>query len=208
MLTAVVVLGVAVADSAVVSAERSALDRQAAVALSDRLVAADSALTTRSNVLDSATLENLTESKLRTQYGLASDSDVAVSLDGNGLISTGSVDDGVTVDRLVVVRERHERTLTPSFPAGNGVTLPRRTDRVRLSIHPGPNTTISTVRVGKRVVLHDTAGLRGSFTVGVSQFETARLSFDANASLSRGTVTLTYYPVETRKARLEVTVDG
>jgi hypothetical protein len=208
VLTAVTVLGVAVADGAVGSTERPALDRQAAVALSDRLVTAEGPLTVRANVVTASAVADLNETVLRTEYGLAAGTDVRITLDGNELVSSGSVDDGVSIERLVVIRERHVRTLDPSFSAGNSVTLPRRTDRVTLSITPGTNTTVSTVRVGDRVVLHNDSGLYGTFNASVSSLETARLTFESTGPLAQGNVSVTYYPVETRKARLGVTVDG
>jgi hypothetical protein len=208
VLTAVVVLGVAVADGAVVSAERDSLDRQAAVTLSDRLVSADGPLTVRENVVDEAALASFDATTLRERYGLAADTAVRVSLDGRTLALTGDVDEGYSVERLVLVRERSNRSLTPAFAAGDSVTLPRRTDHVRLTVDPPSNTTVRTVRVGERVVLHDDSGLRGTFTISPSRYETATLSFDSNRTLTRGDVRLTYVPVETQKARLEVTVDG
>lgn len=208
VLTAVVVLGVAVADGAVVSAERDSLDRQAAVTLSDRLVSADGPLTVRQNVVDETALASFDETTLRERYGLTSDTAVRISLDGRTLASTGTVDDGYSVERLVLVRERSNRSLTPAFVAGDSVTLPRRTDRIRLTVDPPSNATVRTVRVGERVVLHDDSGLRGTFTISSSRYETATLSFDSNRTLTRGDVRLTYVPVETQKARLEVTVDG
>ena len=208
VLTAVVVLGVTVANGSAVAAERDALDRQAAVALSDRLVSGDGPLTTRPNVIDEAAIERINRTTLRTEYGLPSDSDARITLDGTKVVSTGPVDGGHSLERLVVVRERHNRTLTPAFAAGSSLTLPRRTDRVRLTVQPPSNQTVSTVRVADRVVLHNDSGLRGTFTVRPSRYETATLSFDSATPLSRGTVKLTYYPVETRKARLGVTVDG
>lgn len=208
VLTAVTVLGVAVAESAVVSSERSTLDRQATVALSDRLVSTTGPLAVRANVLNGSAVPNLNETVLRTQYGLASDADAKITLDGETVVSTGDVDDGPTIERLVVLEERRNRTLTPAFGSGNQVTLPRRTDRLQLSIYPPENTTVSGVRVGNRVVLSNESGLRGTFSVSTSRLETVRLSFESTTRLSKGTVSVTYYPVETRKARLGVTVDG
>jgi hypothetical protein len=208
VLTTVVVLGVTVANGALASADRDALDRQAAVTLSDRLVSADGPLTTRQNVIDESALANITETTLRSDYGLANGTNALITLDGTTLVSTGSVDSGRSIERLVVVRERQRRTLTPSFAVANSVTLPRRTDRVRLAIRPGLNRTVSAVRVGDRVVLQNSSGLRGTFTLHPSRYETAAISFESNASLSRGTVRLTYYPIETEKAQLGVTVDG
>lgn len=208
VLTAVTVLGIAVADNAVVSSERSALDRQAAVALSDRLVSTDGPLAVRANVLDASAVAKLNQTSLRAQYGLSADADARITLDGDEIVSTGEVDSDPSIERLVVVEERRNRTITPSFRAGNSVILPRRTDRIQLSIRPSANATVSTVRIGERIVLHNKTGLYGKFVLSVSRLETAEISFESNTSLSSGSVSLTYYPVETRKARLGVSVDG
>jgi len=88
------------------------------------------------------------------------------------------------------------------------VTLPRRTDRADLRLRPPANTTVTTVRANERVVLHDESGLEGRYTVSLSRHRTVDLRFDASGPLSRGNVTVTYYPTETRKATLGVTVDG
>jgi hypothetical protein len=208
VLTAVVVLGVAVADGALVSAERDPVERQATVTLSDRLVSADGPLTVRPNVFEEAELTALNETTLRTAYGLGVDADAEISLDGTTLVSTGDVDGDHSIERLVVVRESHSHTLWPAFLTGRTVTLPRRTNRVRLAIRPASNTTVTTVRTSDRVVLHNDSGLHGTFTVHPSRHRTASLSFDSNGTLSQGDVRLTYYPVETRKAQLEVTVDA
>lgn len=208
VFTGVVVVGVVVADGAVLSADRSALDRQAAVALSDRLVAADAPLTDRANVVNGTAIEEMNGTRLRARYGLAPGADAAVALDDRTVAKTGPVDGGYTVERLVVVREVHRRTLTPSFVAGNRVTLPRRTGRARLAIDPPQNTTVTVVRAGQRVVLANDSGLRGRFSVDLARYRTTEFVFEATDQLSEGNVTITYYPVETRKARLEVTVDG
>lgn len=208
VLTSVCVLGVAVANGALASADRQSLDRQAAAALSERLVDADTALTVRANVLDARSLANLSAGTLRRQYGLPSGTQARISLDGKTVATTGDADGGVTLSRLVLVRERRSRTITPTFAGGNRVTLPRRTARAELAVRPQPNVTVTTVRANGRVVLHNGSGLDGQHTVRVSRRRTVEFRFGATARLSRGAVTVTYYPVETRKARLEVTVDG
>lgn len=208
LLTGVLVLGVAVADGALLDADRTALQRQAAVDLSDRLVTADAPLTERANVLNETAVAGLDARTLRTRYGVTADTDVKVSLDGITLASTGTVDGGTTIARLVVVERTTTRTLTPSFSAHNRVTLPRRTDRATLTIQPGSGTTVTTVRANDRVVLHNDSGLRGTFDVSLSPTRTTQFSFEASALLSAGSVDITYYPAVTEKARLEVTVDG
>lgn len=208
VLTVVTVLGVAVADDALRSADRSALDRQAAVALSDRLVGRAGPLTVRPNVLNGTAVAELNATTLRTRYGVSNDTDVDVTLDGETLAATGDADGGAHVERLVVVERTQRRTLTPAFAGRNTVSLPRRTDRVDLRIRPPGNTTVSTVRADEQVVLHDASGLDGRYTVSLSRHRTVTLAFEAAGPLEEGNVTVVYYPVETRKATLGVSVDG
>lgn len=208
VLTAATVVAVAVADGALAGAERTPLDRQAAVGLSDRLTDERAPVTDRANVFNRSRLSALSASTLRTRYGLAADAAVRVRLDDRTLASDGRLRDGRSVRRLVLVQDRVERSITPAFDAGTAVTLPRRTDRVRLSISPPVNTTVRTVRVNERIVLHNTSGLEGTFTIDVSPYETARIRVAAAGQLSAGAVAIRYYPTRTRKARLVVTVDG
>lgn len=208
VLTGVLVVGVAVANGALVSADRTALERQAAVDLSDRLVGPDAELTERGNVLNATAVASLDGERLHTTYGLSPPAEAAVSLDGETVAATGDVEGGTTVSRIVVVEDRIERTITPAFTGTNGVTLPRRTDAATLAIRPENDTTVTTVRANDRVILHDDGGLDGTVDVALSPYRTVRFEFDADEPLSAGSVEITYYPASTEKARLGVTVDG
>lgn len=208
VLTGVLVVGVAVANGALISADRTALERQAAIDLSDRLVGPDADLTERGNVLNATEAGSLDGEHLRTAYGISPPADAALSLNGETIAATGDVEGGSTVSRLVVVEERTERTITPAFTGANGVTLPRRTDAATLTIRPENDTTVTTVRANDRVILHDDSGLNGTVDVALSPYRTVRFEFDADGPLSAGSVEITYYPASTEKARLGVTVDG
>jgi len=201
-------LGLAVADGAFADAERSPTERRAAVALSERLVAPETALTARANVVNATAAAALTDSRLRARYPVVGDRDVRIRLDGRTLVRSGTPDSGTTIRRVVLVRAEQVRAYEPEFRVGNATTVPRRTDRVRLAVDPPPRTAVRAVRANDRVVLRNSSGLRGNHTVDVSRFETVRLRFAANRSLSAGDVRVTYYPARERKAVLEVTVDG
>lgn len=205
LLTAGLVVGITAADSALLSADRPSLDRQAAVGLSDRLVAAEAPLTDRANVLNGSAVEDLTAADLRTEYGLSSDADVRVRLDDRTLARAGDAAGGTRVERIVLVNRRVTRTLTP---AGPFVTLPRRAPRATLAVRPPANTTVRSVLVDDRVVLHNTTGLRGTFRVPLSTYRTTTLRFVATGRLPPGSVEVTYRPAITRKATLAVTVDA
>jgi hypothetical protein len=208
LVTVGVVGGVVAADAALRGADRPALDRAAAVGLSERLVRAREPLTVRANVLDAAQLSRLTAADLHSRYGLAGDRSVRLRLGNRTLVSTGHPSGGVTVERLVLVERSVTRTVVPAFDRSRIVTLPRRSPTVTLSLRPPPNTTLRAVRANGRVRLHNASGLNGSYELSLSTAETARFRFDAVGPLSNGSVRIRYRPAVTEKARLEVTVDG
>jgi hypothetical protein len=208
LLTGVLVFGVAIADGSLLDADRHALERQAAIDLSDRLLSPTSPLTERDTVVNDSLLASLDAGQLRTRFGLTADTAVAITLDDTTLVSNGSVDSGVSITRLVAVANTSVRTVRPSFRSQNAVTLPRRTDRATVRVRPRPNATVTTVRANERVVLHNDSGLRGTFDISLSPYRMAQLTFEASTRLSADSVTITYYPTTTERARLEVTVDA
>ncbi|MFB6083237.1 MAG: hypothetical protein ABEJ94_03205 [Halorientalis sp.] len=208
VLTTTAGVGMALADGAFASAERDAAERRVAVALSERLVGPAGPLTARANVLNATAVGNLTATRLRTRFPVVGDHAVRVRLGDRTVAATGTPDGGTTIRRIVLVRETQTRSYEPSLAVGNTTTIPRRTDRVRLRLDPPPRTALHTVRANGRVVLHNASGLRGTFTVDLSRFETTELGFAANRSLATGTVRVTYFPARETKAILEVTVDA
>lgn len=205
-LTAVMGVALVVADGAFGGADRDAGERRLANSLSDRLVADDAAVTTRTNVLNATVLDDLDGPGLVEAFPLVDDTNVRVRLDGETVAATGDVSGGTTVRRVVLVEREETVTTTPELDR-NAVTLPRRTDRVTLTVDPPAGTPVTAVRANDRVVAHDPDGLSGTVTVSVSRFETTTLAFDASGSLPTGSVELTYYPTRTTKALLVVTVD-
>lgn len=205
ILTAVTGVSVVVADDALAGADREPAERRLAVGFSERLVSESGPLTDRANVLNRTRVRGLDGARLARLFPAARGHDVRVSLDGETVARTGDATGGTTVRRVVLLQRRTAATVEPPLRTGS-VTLPRRTPRVRLRIDPA-SATVRTVRANGRVVLHDPGGLRGTYTVRVSRFETTRLAFDATGSLGRGDVRVTYYPARTTKAVLEVTAD-
>lgn len=204
LLVLVATLGAALtlADGAFAGADRQPEERRVAVALSERLVAADADHTARANVLDPGRLAG---ADIGSRFPVVGAHDVRVRLDDRTVLARGDAGGGVTVRRVVLVRNTSRAERTPPL-ADNATTLPRRTDRVTLDIDPGPGVT--TVRANDRVVLHDPDGLGGTYRVRTSRYETLRLSFTAAEPLERGDVTVGYRPARTTKATLAVTVDG
>lgn len=205
-LTAVLGVALVVADGAFGGADRDPGERRLATSLSDRLVAADGPLATRANVLNATAVDGFDADRLAAAVPATEGHDVRVRVGGETVAETGDVTGGATVRRVVLVEREETVTTTPDLDR-DAVTLPRRTDRVTMTIDPPSGTRVTTVRANGRVVAHDPDGLSGTLTVPVSRFETTTLAFDANGTLPTGSVELAYYPTRTTKALLVVTVD-
>jgi len=205
-LTAATGLGLALADGAFAGGDREADQRRVAVALSERLVAPDSPLTTRANVLNATAVDRFDGATLRSAFPVVGDRAVRIRVADRTVAQRGTLSDGRTIRRIVLLEERTAVTRSPRFGGENAVTLPRRTPRVRLRIRPPAGTTVRTVRADDRVVLRNASGLEGTFVVRTSRQETVRLRFESNGSLPPGSVELTLFPARTTKAVLEVTV--
>lgn len=208
LLTGGLVVAITAAGSALDSAERPALDRQAAFALSERLVEPGASVTARANVLNESKLSGLTGPALHSQYGVGDDVAARVQVDEQVVASAGTPDDGVTIERVVVVERRQERTIEPALGWSRQLSLPRRTATLRVRIQPPANATVRGLRVDGQTRLWNTSGLRGTFDLPLSRAQAPTLEFDASGSLPRGSVRVHYYPTRTEKARLEVTLDG
>lgn len=209
VVTTVAVVSFGMADRAYLNAERDADQRRVAVALSERFVSPESELTARASVLDADELAGLNATGLRDLFPVTEDNDVQVRLGDRTLVAAGDPTGGTTIRRIVLVETRTAVTTTPTLSSVHpSVTLPRRSPRVEIRLNPPDGTSVTVVRANDRVVLRNASGLDGSFTVGLSRFETTTLTFEADGPLPTGSVGLTNYPAETRKAVLAVTVDA
>lgn len=196
-----------VADGQLSTADSDALERQTAAGVAERLVAADTPATARANVISPGSLSTLSVADLRDRFGLGEEGAVRVTLAGSDYVATGDAAGGTTVERVVLVETRTAESLQPRFAGTRSATLPRRTENVTVDLSGATGATIHTVTANGAVVLHDPAGLSGSYTVDVPRYETATLRFLGPGSLSDGDVDLEYWPAQTRKAVLRVTVD-
>jgi hypothetical protein len=197
VVTTVAALSVTIADSAFTSADRNAAERATADALADRLVAVDSRLTDRRNVLNASRLDAETVAAIAPE-----DVDLRVAIDGETVYERGDPA-GPTARRIALVADPQTVTIDPPLTYGE-TTLPRRSPRATIDI--AGDAGVETVRANDRVVLHDPDGLSGEYDVALSRYETTTLRFDGNPQ--RGDVTVTYYPRRTTKALVEVTVDA
>jgi len=208
VLTLTLFLGLSVATTVLSGADRDATERQAAVGLSDQLVAEEADITTRQNVLISSTIESLNQTVLRDRYGLGDDATVSIRLGGEQLLNPGGSFGGTTVERLVLLESRTGEMVTPDFEDSRVATLPRRSANVTIALAPPAPTTVESVRANGRTILRNESGLRGRFEISVSRLQTTDLWFEAAGPLPTGSVELHYETPETRKATLAVTVDG
>ncbi|WP_135805745.1 DUF7263 family protein [Halorussus marinus] len=209
VVTTVSILGFGMADRAFVAADRDPGERRVAVALSERLVGAETRVTARANVLDADELGALNGSRLRTLFPVADGRDVRLRIGDRTVAIAGDPAGGTTIQRVVLVEEREAATLHPDLSAAEPtVTLPRRSPNATIELSPPAGTTVETVRANDRVVLRNGSGLAGRFDVRLSAFETTTLSFETDGPLPTESLEVTYAPAETRKELLAVTVDG
>ncbi|MFB6311440.1 MAG: hypothetical protein ABEH64_09715 [Salinirussus sp.] len=197
---------VAVADEQLRSQMAPSLERADAAAVADALIQESSPLTRRENVLNEKNLDALDAEALVAQFGLDPTNGARITLEDRVLAERGRAAGGSTINRIVLIERRTQRTLEPPFRAGPVVTLPRRSPNVTLRITPGGNRTVNRVRANNRIILANSTGLSGHYTAAVSRHRTITLRFEGGNSLKRGDVGVTYYPARTRKARLTVTV--
>lgn len=227
LLTSVLGASIAIAESALVSAttQRDAADRHAAATLSERLIS-QSPPAYPAGVIPNR--EALAAAEVETLAPVVSDAAVTIELDGRTLFERGDASGGATVYRGVLVGVSETRQLRANLSETDTVTLPHRTRRITLGVRPGPNTTVHTVRVDGRIVLHNETGLSGSATVNTSARRTTDLAFETAVATNGtnvttpaqpgrrlqpqptvgGSVVVTYTFVDSEPATLAVTVDG
>ncbi|MFC7176293.1 DUF7263 family protein [Halosegnis marinus] len=120
-------LAFALADDAFAGATRDT-DGALAAGVADRLVAERSPLAARANVLDRPALDGTDADRLAAAFPALAGTDFRVRVGGRVVAERGDPTGGATVERVVLVRTRTERTVTPPL-ATTRVTLPRRTPR-------------------------------------------------------------------------------
>jgi hypothetical protein len=207
LLTTGTVTAVALGVDAFHDADRDPVDRRVAESVAERLVAADGPLTRRPGVLDGPAVDSLNLTTLDRVAPAAGGRSIRISLGDQTVLSRGDPAGGTTVRRLVRVARPVERERAIDLATTREVRLGNRTGRVTLEVEPGPNTTVSTIRAGRRVLLHDATGLDGTATVRLPRTDRRTVSVAANENAT-GTVSLRYVRANASEAVLEVTVDA
>ncbi len=206
-LTVALLITVAAAETAFSTADRDAIERQSAVSVSEQLIAEQSDVSARQNVLNESALSDLSATTLSEEYGLESEQDVRVQVDGETIVERGDVTAGTTIERIVSLESQAVETLEPTFADTLSVSLPRRTDAVTLTLDPPPETTIRSIRANNETVLKNEQGLAGTSNLSLSTLSTTTLWFEAAGPMPRGSVEVAYLATETQKSTLTVTVD-
>lgn len=202
VLTAVTGMTVVMAEGAYLSAERDASERGIAVAAADRFVAGDAQHTRRANVLDAAAIERFSPSDLTALAPATTDADVRIRVGDETILERGDPAAGTTVRRIALVAATTTWRGTTTT-AGDGLTVPHRTEVVRLDDVDG---RVHTVRVGDRVVVHDPDGIErsdGAIRVETSRHEPVRVAVDGDG----GSVAVESVREETESVVVAVTVD-
>lgn len=208
VVTSVATGAMLVVDGAFVAADREPVERARTASLAESMIAADSPVTVRRNVLNASRLRVL-DSNILEWFPAANNASLTVRLGDRVLATRGDPTDGTTIRRLVLVSTPTPRSFEPAFTSSDAAfTLPRRAGGMTLTITPPAGTTVRTVRVDGRVVLHSPAGLAGEYDVPLSRFRTATVRFNVTGALTPGSLRVTYTPERTMKAVLVVTVDA
>lgn len=219
LLTSVLGASLAVAESVLVgaTAERDAADRHAASTLAARFVT-DAPASYPPNVVPN---RSVTVASVESLAPVVEDASWRIELGGRTLHEQGDPSGGATVYRSIMVATPQNRTTTVDLATNDTVTLPYRTDSLVLAIDPGPNTTVHTVRVNDRIVLHNETGLSGDVAVLTSRSRATELTFETgnsntttgNASVPSpqtaptGRVGVSYTTIDAEPSTLVVTVD-
>ncbi|AUV80852.1 hypothetical protein C2R22_03565 [Salinigranum rubrum] len=206
LLTSVLGASLAVAESVLVGAttERDPADRHAASTLAARFVD-DAPASYPQNVVPN---RSLTAGSVVSLAPVVENATVRVELGERTLFERGDPSGGATVHRGVLVATPQSRTATVDLATNDTLTLSHRTDRVELVVDPEANTTVRTVRVNDRIVLHNETGVSGEASVATSRFRETELTFEAeNQTTANGTVEVSYTSLAVEPTTLVVTVD-
>jgi hypothetical protein len=161
LLTGVTALGLAMADTAIVGADRTPDERRVAAGTADRLVAADGPLGTRSNVVNESRVDTFDSTTLAEVAPATEEYATEVRLGGDTIAASGDPSGGTTIRRLVSfgmarVRLHNESGLRGTFDIE---LVPYQTTQLRFQaagtladddveiVYETPRTTKTTVAV-------------------------------------------------------------
>ncbi|MES3518487.1 MAG: hypothetical protein PPP58_12575 [Natronomonas sp.] len=193
LLTTVTGIAVVVADGAFVDADRDATERATASGVADRLVAADSPLTDRRNVIRAERMDRIDDV-------VPPDIDARVTVGTEVVYERGAPTDGTTVERVMLLSTSETAVATPQ---NGSTTVPRPAETAVVRIDP--DATVDTVRARDRIVLHDPSGITERNQIPLFGQEPTEVEFAG--AFDDEAVSVTYRTEETEPKRLSVTVD-
>ncbi|MFD1597703.1 DUF7263 family protein [Halobellus rarus] len=210
VVTTVTVAGATLANDALADADRQPEATRAAEALAAHLVDDDAAHTRGRNALRAGPVSNLTAAALDDAVPPIRGRSVRVSLGGDVLLeregSDGPVDArAVRIERRVRVVESTPRARRVGLDDRSEVVVDDHDGRVSIHVETGRFRTLTTVRAGGRVVLHDPSGLDGSYDVSVPRRRPLTVKFESSGR-GGGTATVGWTARTGTVERLVVTV--
>ncbi|AFK18320.1 hypothetical protein E6P09_06015 [Haloferax mediterranei ATCC 33500] len=207
LVTTVTAGSIVVADRTLADATNDPLEQHQAERAADALVT-DSPLTTAQGRIDKSLVNKTNASELATAVPTLRSVDFRVRVDGETIAAQGDPQGGTTVSRGAVAIETRTASETIDLNDSDAATLNGRTNRIQFDVNPDPDTTVRTIRVGDRVVLHRPTGIEGTHTVNVTDYADPVIRVERVGPAPTGSVTATATLFETEAARIEVTVDA
>ncbi|MDS0242115.1 MULTISPECIES: hypothetical protein [unclassified Haloferax] len=210
LVTAVTVGAVAAADRALAGATGDSLEQQRAERAAAALLT-DSPITWSDNgsdAIDLALANDTNATVLAAAVPPLRDAAFRVRIDGRTVAERGDPSGGATVSRGAVAVTRRNVRGSINLSAETNTTLTGRTNRTQLDVDPAPNTTVQTIRVGDRVVLHRPGGIEGRRVVGVPSRTDPVIRVETAGSDPYGTVDVSATAFDSTVVRIEVTVDA
>jgi hypothetical protein len=211
VVVTVTVAGVALANDALVDADRTPARTHAAERLAAHLVHGEAAHTRERNVLRAAAADNLTAADLNSAVPPVRGRPIRVAVGGNVVLDRGDPTRGeyARIERRVRVERDVPRSASVDLTEDRRLVLPDHAGQVAIRIETDRVPRVTTVRAGDRVVLHDPTGLDGRYTFRPPATQPLPVSFEVESGLrGRGTATATVSWTATNASveSLEVTV--
>lgn len=200
VLMAVTGMTVAMAEGAVLSAERDADERALAVATANAFVDGDADHTRRANVLDAEALAEIQADGEWPAGAVDDDAAVRISASERVVLERGDPDGGTTVRRLAKLASDEEWIGSVAVGSDEELDVPAGTTALEIE----PDGSIEAVRVDGRVVVDGTHGPEGTTDVTLRPERNATVT----ASGDHGRVAVTARRERTEPVVVEVTLDG
>ncbi|WP_336021771.1 DUF7263 family protein [Halobellus salinisoli] len=213
VVTTVTVAGGALANDALIDADRHPATAHAAERLAEHLVDADATHTRAENDLDQSAVSNLTAADLDEAVPPVRGRPIRVTLGGDVLVERGSADsdaggESVVVERRVLVTRDVPRTEQVALDeARRVVVLDDHDGRLVIDVDSSGPHNVRTIIAGGRVVLHEPSGLDGRYAVAVPRQYPLRVAFESGG-YGGGTATVDWTARNASAERVEVRVGG